>query len=342
MSEKSKVNLIRFILIFFKLYKVDFYSDYLSNALLRKFNFDKEYSALEEASKSGMDQEEDGFGGGESYAQKMLKSIRGSDNNKNLEPWNTMQVAIAYHSKDQDVIFNQINTNVIDWELFQKLSIPIWLKDVEKLKQLIEGVAKTEYKNASDDITISNKAERTAMWYILINKKSMLCNLYKTEPENKKVYDLLCKDFTDPKNQKTADKNAMALYARKKYDMVIAFFLLANKVGDAINAALTKLNDLNLAILIGRLALGNTADKTIELINKYFIEDGKTLEDPWLVSIGYWWKSEHFEAINTISSMISEKKTKLSQQVFDQQEFFNLYRENVVFKVNHENPTPAR
>ena len=64
----------------------------------------------------------------------------------------------------------------------KKFSIPIWLKDSARLKILVEKVAKVEYKIAGDDFNKSSKAERTALWYILINKKQLLCALYKQEP----------------------------------------------------------------------------------------------------------------------------------------------------------------
>ena len=65
--------------------------------------------------------------------------------------------------------------------MMKKLCIPVWLKDIPKLKLLVEKVAKCEYKNAGDDFNKSSRAEKTALWYVLIGKKNMLCTLYKTE-----------------------------------------------------------------------------------------------------------------------------------------------------------------
>ena len=104
------------------------------------------------------------------------------------KPWNTMWVAMAYHSKDQDVIYQTImqdvNENKVDWEFLQKLSVPLWLKDKGKLSNMVEMVAKNRYQSAVGDIGKDSRAELTAMWYILINKKTLLCTLYKTEPNS--------------------------------------------------------------------------------------------------------------------------------------------------------------
>lgn len=209
-----------------------------------------------------------------------------------------MQIAFAFHSKDQDIIFNQVNTGEIDWAICQKLGIPIWLKNTERLKQLIESVAKTVYRRAADEVGLTSRAATTAIWYIIIDKKSLLCNLYRTEPNNKKVYDLLSNDYSLERWKKAADKNAMVLISKKNYYLGIAFFILAGKIKDAITVALGKLNDLNLAILIARLVDGYESETVFELIDKYFIEDGKGMDDPWLVSIGYWWKQQYFDSIN--------------------------------------------
>lgn len=61
----------------------------------------------------------------------------------------------------------------------KKLCLPIWVKDSGKLKQLVENVAKNEYRLAGDDFNKSSRAEKSAIWYILINKKHTLMNLYK-------------------------------------------------------------------------------------------------------------------------------------------------------------------
>ena len=324
LSDKSKKELIKFIHIFAQLYSKEFYSDNLTAALLRKFNFDKEYNVLTEKEK-----EEQQYSGNEvigmTAASRILQNIKAEESNESLEPWTTMQVAFAFHSKDQDVIYNQVQNDNLDWKICQKLSIPLWLKETEKLKQIVETVAKTVYRQAADDVGAKSRAQATALWYVVINKKSLLCNLYRTEPQNKKIFDLLSNDFSLPRWKKAADKNAMVLVSMKNYELAIAFFILAGKLKDAINIAIDKMKDLNLAILITRLVDGYEGDFTYRLIDKYLIESGKDMEDPWLVSIGYWWKKDHFESINTLSSMIAESKARLSQCVFERKENFNLF-----------------
>jgi len=94
--------------------------------------------------------------------------------------------------------------------------------------------------------------------------------------------------------------------------------------------ALIKLNDLNLAICIARLVEGYESEKTFELIDEHLIKTGKEIEDPWLVSIGYWWKKGYIDSINTLSDMIGENNKRLVQKVFDKSAIFDLYKEDAV------------
>lgn len=109
MSEKSKVDLQRFVKIFSKFYKNEYYSDPMTNALLRKFNFDREYLILAEQSKI---QNEVEAAESASNHYQILNFIRHESkelNSENIQPWSTMQITFAYHSKDQDVILDQID-----------------------------------------------------------------------------------------------------------------------------------------------------------------------------------------------------------------------------------------
>lgn len=158
----------------------------------------------------------------------------------------------------QDVLINELQERFdfdsnLNYDLMKKLCIPIWIKDIPKLKNLINIIAKNEYKSTGDDFGKGSRAEKTALWYIMIDKKDQLTRLYKQEPAFKKVYELLLNDFSLPKWKSTAEKNAMVLMSKKNYLLACAFFLLAGNLRDAIKIALDKLNDAVLAVLMARL-----------------------------------------------------------------------------------------
>jgi hypothetical protein len=141
----------------------------------------------------------------------------------------------------------------LNYDIMKKLCIPVWLKDTVKLKNLVNIIAKNEYKSAGDDFGKTSKAEKTALWYILLDRKDQLTRLYKQEVTFKKVYELLLNDFSVPKWRTTAEKNALVLMSKKNYMLSCAFFLLAGNIKDAVSIALDKLQDPVLAVLIARL-----------------------------------------------------------------------------------------
>lgn len=158
-----------------------------------------------------------------------------------VRSWDSFKCCAALHSENQDVIYNELAEkfdfeNNLTWDTMKKVCLPVWLKENSRLKQLVEKVAKAEYKVAgsSDDFGKGSRAERTAPWYIMINKKNILMTLYKAEPAYKKVYELLLNDFTDPRWKTAAEKNAMILMSKKNYMLSIAFFLLANNLKNAV------------------------------------------------------------------------------------------------------------
>lgn len=158
----------------------------------------------------------------------------------------------------QDVLLNELQERFdfesnLNYDLMKKLCIPVWIKDTNKLKDLVSTIAKNEYKQAGDDFGKASRAEKTALWYILINRKDHLVRLYKQETAFKKVYELLLNDFTVPKYKTIAEKNALVLMSKKNYLLCCAFFILAGSLRDAIKVALDKMNDPVLALLMARL-----------------------------------------------------------------------------------------
>jgi hypothetical protein len=75
------------------------------------------------------------------------------------------------------------------WNIIRDICLPVWIKDNSKLRNIVEWISKVAYKiagdqnvkSASDGQSQYSKAEATSLWYILINKKSLLINLYEKE-----------------------------------------------------------------------------------------------------------------------------------------------------------------
>ena len=63
-------------------------------------------------------------------------------------------------------------------------------------------------------------------------------------------------NFEDPKWRTAALKNAYALMSKRRFEYAAAFFLLADRLQDAVNVCLNQIKDLQLAIAIARVYEG--------------------------------------------------------------------------------------
>lgn len=100
---------------------------------------------------------------------------------------------------------------------------------------------------------------------------------------------MLLNDFTQAKWRSTAEKNAMVLMSKKNYHLAAAFFLLANKIKDAVAIAIDKLSDPVLAVLIARLVeKENPDEEKIEeswlekIYMEHYVQRGEKINDPYL------------------------------------------------------------
>jgi hypothetical protein len=72
----------------------------------------------------------------------------------------------------------------------RRMGIPIWLKSDLKIKQLVDLLAKNEYKLFEPD-GHQTKAEYAALWYILNGKIQVIKQLFNVELDGKKFADFL-------------------------------------------------------------------------------------------------------------------------------------------------------
>mmetsp|Transcript_30157 Transcript_30157/g.29461 ORF Transcript_30157/g.29461 Transcript_30157/m.29461 type:complete len:97 (+) Transcript_30157:1956-2246(+) len=91
----------------------------------------------------------------------ILLSMKAQVNNSKgsaalLQDFTSFKCCLALASDSQDVIINELSSrfdfdNNFNWKIMKKLCMPLWVKDIAKLRSLIEQVAKGEYKIAGDD-----------------------------------------------------------------------------------------------------------------------------------------------------------------------------------------------
>jgi len=166
-----------------------------------------------------------------------------------LKPWDSRKTALALYTVNQDFILDELKGRFdleshSSWALVKSLCMPVWIKDSYKLRTVVDWITKVAYKIATEDqmkntgsgSAVASKAEQTSLWYILLNKKSSLIQLYEQEAGTggDKVASMLSQDFKVERWRKAALKNAMVLRQKQRYLLCITFFILAGDIQGAL------------------------------------------------------------------------------------------------------------
>ena len=91
-----------------------------------------------------------------------------------------------------------------------------------------------------------------AIWFCILRKEKVLAGLFKSV-KNVKMAEFFGNDFKSERWRGAALKNGYALLGHRRYYDAIAFFLLGSSLKDAIDIALNRLQDKQLALLIAML-----------------------------------------------------------------------------------------
>jgi hypothetical protein len=243
----------------------------------------------------------------DNFTKYMILKIKSK--NKDLEnntfKFSTADLCWITFITDQENFINFLSKSnsknpqsIIKWEFMKIFSVPLWIKNDLKLKELIETVAKNEIKEMNKivygkiDNLNKNIAENVALYYFLLGKKNIVIDLFDKELWNENVKKFIMRDFSIAKNRKIARENADDLLKKKKYLFASFFYLLADDLRGAVDMALLKLKDINLTVTILRLYKSpypqtNKYTYSMEmLLQEYFINFGTAIRDPWLVVFG--------------------------------------------------------
>lgn len=219
----------------------------------------------------------------------------------------TSNLVWAFHSESEEEMLNLIPSyakNQVRWSTLKELGVGWWLRNTTQLKRCVERLAKAAYMAKQDPLD-------AALYYIAMKKKSLVWGLFRSL-RDEKMTAFFANNFAEDRWRKAALKNAFALLGKQRFEHAVAFFLLANSLNDAIEVCLTKLDDLQLALVIARLYEGEH-DATPPSYRKLLYEevlgcdcDGNNADitrahpDPFLRSMALWLLKDYSGSLNTL------------------------------------------
>lgn len=256
---------------------------------------------------------------------------RGSVQKQGIE---SSYIAWAFHSENQQELLQAV-TNIVHgdlkWSDIKELGIGWWLRSNTMLKTIIEKLAKNVFQTSQDPLD-------AALYYLAMKRKPVLHALFKIAAvKNQLLIDFFSNDFTQDRWRRAALKNAFALLGKQQFERAAAFFLLGGAVKDAVDIIMTKLNDVQLALVVVRLhdedEFGLISENHVRILQDYVIDpvdetttnsDGDpmaTICDPFLQSISHWILKEYPQSLQTLLDEDREHDTVAKPSIFNFYDF---------------------
>ncbi|KAI6176952.1 hypothetical protein M3Y97_00854600 [Aphelenchoides bicaudatus] len=258
----------------------------------------------------------------------LLKHMPKQRNRLRTRGMSTSQIVWAFHSDAESELLNALpccQKGQENWEDLRAYGIAWWVKNTTTLRLCIEKVAKTTYQETQNPMDV-------ALYYLALRKKNVLTHLFKSVNDQPKA-DFFREDFEQEKWKKAAQKNAFILMSKQNFHYSAAFFLLAGSLKDAVQTILTRLKDLQLAMVVIRLyeadrekqisimeemlcdqVLGTTPTELREISkqaqNNASITFTKASRDPFVRSMTLWLSQEYAMSAFTLVEEASLASTE--------------------------------
>ncbi|KAI8988974.1 RAVE protein 1 C terminal-domain-containing protein [Pilobolus umbonatus] len=242
-----------------------------------------------------------------------LKEILPSRGNQDLQPKDYIW---ALHSQSQDLLLEKcrhLHDNKLVWENARSLGIFMWLQKIDVVRDQMMAIARNIYLSKAYD----RDPVDCTLFYFALRKKTIVQGLWKTTSHHKEkaaMIKFLANDFSDPRWQRAASKNAFALLGKQRFEYAAAFFLLADKLKDAVNVILKHVKDYQLAIALCRVYEGDHSPLLQDIIRGSVIPEAIINKDPWLASVSYWLLNEKQESIRAIVAIGSPSDDSLNEE----------------------------
>jgi DmX-like protein len=219
----------------------------------------------------------------------------------------TSNIVWAFHSESEEELLNLIpnySKGQIKWSQLKELGFGWWCRNQTLLRNCVERLAKAAFQAKQDPLD-------AAIYYMAMKKKSVVWGLFRNK-RDEKMTAFFQNNFSEDRWRKAALKNAFALLGKQRFDHAVAFFLLAGSLNDALEVCLTKLDDLQLALIITRLYEGehdNTPPSFKRLIYEEILGCDKNGEnqdwerahpDPFLRSMALWILKDYSGSLSTL------------------------------------------
>nr|CAB3238400.1 dmX-like protein 1 [Phallusia mammillata] len=214
---------------------------------------------------------------------------------------NTCHFAWAFHSEAEEEILSllpSVQRRAPEWTELQAMGAGWWIRSTVLLRKLVEQTARAAFLK-------NNEPLDAALFYLALNKKSVLCGLFRSVKDSR-MLQFFQHNFAEDRWRRAALKNAFALMGKQRFQEAAAFFLLSGSVQDAVEVCIEKMKDIQLALTICRLR-ENTDVTHHQLLQVHVLGDAENPNgvkqphsDGFLRSMAYWIIGKYDLAVSTL------------------------------------------
>jgi hypothetical protein len=191
------------------------------------------------------------------------------------------------------------------WGTCTAAGLGFWLKSQEELKKAVDLVAKTTCQLTDDPF-------EAAAFYVLLNKARLVSGLFKAKG-NARMATFFSHDFTVERWVTAALKNAFVLVSKRRYMEAVAFFLLGKDVKAAISICLRNLQDLQLALVVSRLASGDHSEAHKAFLKESLLPLALSANDDVFQALVVWLQRDYTGSFDILDGASTELPSTASQ-----------------------------
>ncbi|XP_037292444.1 dmX-like protein 2 isoform X2 [Manduca sexta] len=246
----------------------------------------------------------------------------------------TCNLVWAFHSETHEQLLALVpgyTKGQPKWTTMRELGVGWWVRG-ELLRTCVEKLARASYMQKQDPMD-------AALYYLAMKKRMLLWGLFRSN-RDEKMTAFFANDFTEDRWRKAALKNAFVLLGKQRFEHAAAFFLLGGALKDALEVLITRLGDLQLAMVVARLyesdsVLPASLKKLLmdEILGGETEDDEVDLEradpDPFVRSMALWELKRYGESLDTLLSpagrLHSARENQQKQDNEPMPSVFNFY-----------------
>jgi hypothetical protein len=159
----------------------------------------------------------------------------------------------ARYSGTQDRLLSHLiesdgGAHSLRWKQACTYGVFFWLHATERLRNLAESIARTEFaQDATKDPTLCS------IIFLALGKVRLVEQIWRQaiwHPEHHKMLRFLQNDFSEHRWKAAAQKNAYALLSQRRFQLAVMFFLLSGSLEEAVSVSVRSLNDPHMAFVL--------------------------------------------------------------------------------------------